>query len=123
MGVGLGGSFYWQPGGSSDMGGSPWGQSMLEQNTPTAFYRYGVQNGIPDDNSSFSRWFKQQFPSVQTGYNAYTISNPLSANITDYLNSLGGFDEWYRRYMKEAPQVRGLDPSSRGGGPVRWVGR
>lgn len=124
MGVGLGGSFYWQPGNpATDMGSSPWGQSMLEQSPSTAFYRYGVGIGVPDNQSAFSRWFKQQYPSVQTGYQAYTVSNPLTANITDYLNSLGGFNDWYRQFQSLAPQLRGEDAGSRGGGPVRWVGR
>lgn len=128
MGVGLGGttnpSFYYQPGDpQTDMGNSDWGKAMLEQSPNTAYYRRGQQLGIPDDNTGFGRWFKNQFPNMQLGYQAYTVSNPLTANITDYTNSLGGFAEWYKKYKRESPQVRGEDAASRGGGPARWVGR
>src|SRR5688572_966179 len=123
MPMGLGGSPWWQPGMDSQYGGNQtdWGRSMLEQSPQTAWYRFGREMGVPDDQSGFSRWFAQQYPQYQQGYNAYTVSNPLTANIVDYTNSLGGYDQWYRQYMNNAPQIRGLQPASRGGGPTRWV--
>ncbi len=60
---------------------------------------------------------------MKTGYDAYTVSKGLDANIGDYLQSLGGYDDWYQKFMQSAPQLRGLDPSGRGGGPVRWTNR
>lgn len=125
MGVGLGGNnFYWNPSAPETQGsGSDWGRSILEAAPQAAYYRYGQEIGIPDDQSGFARWFRQQFPQFQTGYQAYTASRPETANITDYSRSLGGYDAWMRQYQQLAPQLRGEDPGSRGAGPVRWVGR
>lgn len=138
MGVGLGGSMapstsfapafnYWNPEMSSpngyDYGGTDWGQMMLEQSPQTFYYRMGAQMGIPDDNSAFSRWFNQQYGQFLQGYNAYTVSDPINANLEDYSKTLGGYDDWHQRFMDLAPQVRGEDPGSRGAGPVRWIGR
>jgi hypothetical protein len=128
MPLGLGGSPYWSPGqftgpGGYDYGGTPWGGQMLEASPETAYYRYGRGLGVADDGSAFSRWFRQQYPQAQLGYQAYTVSDPLNANIQGYLGTLGGFDDWLRRFRAQAPQLRGLDPASRGGNPVRWIGR
>lgn len=120
MPLGLGGSPYWTPGQANDYGNTPWGNAMLEQNPSTAIYRYGRTMGVPDDNSGFARWFGQQAPRINTGYNAYTVSNPLTANIQDYLGTLGGYDDWMRRYLAEAPQLRGESRSRAGAGPMRW---
>lgn len=123
MPLGVGGSPWWTPGSDSPYGGNQtaWGRSMLESSPQTAWYRFGRTMGVPDDGSAFSRWFSSQYPQFQQGYNAYTVSDPLNANIVDYLNSLGGYQDWYRQFQAQAPQLRGLNPGSRGGGPVRWV--
>lgn len=119
---------YWSPNQWSDPNtGQSWsdtqyGDIMREQNLPVAYYRYGRELGIPDDGSAFSRWFSQQFPQVNTGYAAATIDNPYLM-VQPYLNSLGGYDNWYRQFMNMAPQLRGEDPSGRGAGPVRWIPR
>lgn len=126
MPLGLGGNtnFYYTPQPPATSGGNTQlGQLMLEQNPATAYYRYGAQIGVPDNNSGFSRWFRQQFPNFQLGYNAFTVDNPFTANIQDYANSLGGYDAWMRQYRALAPQLRGEDWSSRGAGPSRWIAR
>lgn len=126
MPLGLGGSNYWNPQGPADPYGgddTQWGRTIQEQNPDAAYYRYGRNIGVADDNSAFSRWFKQQFPQANLGYKAFSVSNPLTANIVDYMKSLGGYDDWFRQFSQQAPQLRGLDPSSRGGGPSRWISR
>lgn len=126
MPLGLGGnpSFYYTPPPPNlDFANSDWGLGMMEDDPSAAFYRYGQTIGIPDDQSGFGRWFRQQFPQFNTGYHAYTISNPVTADIRSYAESLGGYDQWMRQYNKLAPQMRGEDPASRGAGPVRWIGR
>jgi len=137
VGVGVGGVGYGNPGNSntnvwnwagsgsiSDYGGlAPVGQNILEQNIPTAFARYKASLGVKDDSSPFARWMNQQVNRYATGYGNYTASNPLTANLGDYNATLGGYDAWMREFLRQAPQIRGLDPSSRGGGPARWVSR
>lgn len=118
---------YWNPQqsvtGPYDYGTTQWGKSMLEQSPETAIYRYGRAMGIPDDQSDFSRWFKQRYQDVLGGYKAYTVSNPYDANITSYLNTLGGVQDWQRRYAMQAPSMRGINPAAAGAGPARWIGR
>ncbi len=128
MALGLGGSPYWEPGrytgpGGIDYGTTPWGGQILEQNPDVAYYRYGREMGVPDDNSAFGQWFRRQFPQFNLGYGAYTVSNPLEANIVDYTKSLGGYGDWMRQYQAQDPRLRGEDPSARGAGPARWIGR
>jgi hypothetical protein len=123
MPMGLGGSPYWNPTGAFGQNVAPIGQHLWEQNPDIAYYSWGRSLGVPDDNSAFGRWFAQQFPQFQKGYGAFTAENPLTANITDYANSLGGFDDWNRRFMAQDPRLRGEEPSSRGAGPSRWIGR
>jgi hypothetical protein len=133
MGVGIGGNPYgyspwYQPNpsygsGYTDTGLAPVGKSILEQAPDTGWYRYGRQLGVGDDNSAFSQWFKKQYPSFQQGYQSYTTDNPLTANITDYTNSLGGIDQWLRQFHMMDPRLRGLSPGERGGGPARWLMR
>jgi hypothetical protein len=118
---------YWSPGAWNSPQGYDWGNTQYgeitkEQNPDTAYYRYGRELGVQDDNSAFSRWFSQQFPQVQQGYNAATISNPYLL-IDPYMQSLGGYQDWYQKYMALAPQLRGEDQSSRGAAPVRWIAR
>lgn len=124
---------YWSPGQFAGPGGYDWGGSHLggqtqygeitkEQNLPAAYYRYGRELGVPDDGSAYSRWFRQQFPDVVLGYNAATISDPF-LTIDPYLQQQGGYDEWLRRFLNQAPQLRGEDPSRRGAPPVRWIAR
>jgi hypothetical protein len=118
---------YWNPNMGSqdgfDYGGTQWGQLMLEQDPQTFYYRMGAAMGVPDNQSAFAKWFKSQFPQFQQGYNAYTVSDPLHANLSDYAASLGGPETFLRQFQDMAPQLRGEDPGSRGGGPSRWVGR
>ena len=128
MPMGIGGSPYWSPGQTNYTGGYDWGDTglgrqMLEQNQDVAYYRYGRELGIDDDNSGFSRWFAQQFPAWAKGYGAYSISDPLQANIPDYNAGLGNYGDWLNRYQAQDARLRGEDPSSRGAGPSRWIPR
>lgn len=124
MPLGLGGSPWWTPGQAQqqpeDFGDTPWSRGIREQEPQSAWYRYGRQMGVPDDDSAFSKWFGNQYPNYRQGYAAWTQSNPFG-NIDEYTNTLGGFDKWYEEFSRKAPQLRGLDPGSRGGGPTRWV--
>lgn len=128
MPSGFSGSQYWSPNQFTGPGGYDWGNTdlgliLLEQSPETAFYRYGRQMGIPDDNSGFARWFANQFQDFAKGYSAYTVSDPINANIRDYTSGLGGYDDWMQRYQMTDQRVRGEDPSSRGAGAARWIGR
>lgn len=119
---------YWNPGqyqgpGGYDYGTTPWGNQILEDNPSVAYYRYGRTIGVPDNGSAFGRWFSQQFPQFNTGYGAYVASNPVDASIQGYARSLGGYDEWMRRFMAQDQRIRGLEPAARGGGPARWISR
>jgi len=118
---------YWYEGKYTDPTGQDWGDTQYgdmtrEQAPQAAYYRYGVNLGIPDDNSAYSQWFKQQYPDVYTGYQAATISNPYLL-INDYLNSLGGQSDWLRRFMDLAPQLRGENQARAGAGTVRFINR
>jgi hypothetical protein len=124
MGVGLGGSPYYTPQYNPfGYNSSPLTQQIWEQNPDVAYYSYGRTLGIPDDNSAFSRWFAQQQPKFTLGYGAYSAENPFTANIVDYTNSLGGFDAFLHQFNALDPRLTGQDPSSRGAGPSRWIGR
>lgn len=124
MGVGLGGSpYYTPPPGSFGQGITPVGNTIWEQNLPTAYYSYGRSLGVPDDQSAFSRWFANQYGRFQQGYGAYTAQQPLTANVIDYARGLGDYGSWMRQFMNQDPRLRGLDPGARGGGPARWVMR
>ncbi len=120
-------SFYYNPNNlpanGQNYANTDWGRLMLEQNPQTAYYRQGQAMGVPDDQSAFGRWFRQQYPQFQQGYNAYTISDPVHADIRTYAASLGGLPDWQRQFMNLAPSLRGEDPASRGGGPTRWISR
>jgi hypothetical protein len=121
---GFGASPYFTPQASPfGAGSSPLSNILWEQNPDVAYYSWGRSLGIPDDNSGFSRWFASQLPKFGLGYGAYTAQNPITANIVDYANSLGGFGDWQNQFLAQDPRIRGEDPSSRGGGPARWVGR
>ncbi len=118
---------YWSVGqwagpGGYDWGSTQYGQMTKEQAPQAAYYRYGVEQGIPDDNSAFSQWFKQQYPQAAMGYQAATISDPY-LTIDPYLQSLGGYNDWLNRFMALAPQLRGEDQSRAGAGTVRFIGR
>ena len=131
MGVGLGGNVagytdpYWNPspttGDNYDWGDTDFGRMIQEQNTNVAYNRKRVELGIGGPDSGFGRWFAGQFPQFQLGYGSETASHPLTTNVVDYLNSLGGPEDWQRRYMNTNPMLRGEDAGSRGGGPVRWI--
>ena len=119
---------YWNSGqflgpGGIDYGTTPWGNQIIEDNPNVGYYRYGRQMGVPDDGSAFGRWFAQQYPQFNLGYGAYVASNPVDASLQGYTAQLGGYQDWLRRFNAQAPQLRGLDPSARGGGPARWIMR
>lgn len=135
MGVGLGGVGFGSPGNSNsnfwnwaqgqNVGWNdlaPVGQTILEQNIPTAFSNWKRGLGVADSANPFSRWLDQQVNRYALGYNNYTAANPITANLGGYNATLGSYDDWYREFMKQAPQLRGRDDASRGAGPVRWVG-
>lgn len=119
---------YWTPNGYKDpytntsWSDTTYGDQSRELAPDAAYYRYGVTSGVPDDGSAFSRWFKQQYGDVYRGYQAATIDNPYLM-IDPYLNSLGGYNQWIQRYLSQAPQLRGEDPSSAGAGVVRVIPR
>jgi hypothetical protein len=123
----VGGSPWWSPtpqtGSYTDTNLPDWSKIMLEQSPQTGWYRYGRELGVGDDNSAFSQWFKKQYPQFQQGYDAYSVSNPMTANITDYANSLGGMDQWMRQFQSMDPRLKGESPGDRGGGPSRWIMR
>jgi len=143
MGVGIGGNYgtwtplasptttaapsytspYWNNNYPNDMGNSPLGQTLAEQDPQTFYYRYGRSIGVPDDQSAFGRWFAQQYGNFKQGYDAYTFSDPFNASIGNYAAGLGNYNDWLARFNQLAPQLRGLDAASRGGGPARWVAR
>lgn len=131
MGVGIGGSptgantanfWNWAGGMMPSYGGSTdIGKTILENSIPTNFFQYKHGLGVADDDSAFSRWFNQQLGNYTLGYNAYTAAQPLTANLGSYDASLGGFDAWKQKFLQSDPSLRGLDQSSRGAGPVRWL--
>lgn len=92
---------------------TPYGTLMRQQNLPQAFYAYGRQQGIPDDQSGFSRWFNQQYPNFNAGFAAATMENPY-ITIDEYTPTLGGYDDWKRRFNQMAPQLRGENHSNYG---------
>lgn len=119
---------FWSPGqfagpGGYDWGGTDLGLILQEQSPDVAYYRRGRELGIPDDNSAFSRWFQQQYGDYLKGYGAYTVSDPINANIRDYTAGIGGYDDFKRKFQMNDQRVRGEDPSSRGGGAARWINR
>ena len=118
---------YWNPGSFTSPEGYDWGSTQYgeitkEQAPQAAYYRHITQLGVPDDGSAFSRWVRQEFPNVQLGYNAATISNPY-LTIDPYMQSLGGYNDWMRRFMAQAPQLRGENQSRAGAGALRWIVR
>lgn len=124
MPLGINGSPYFNPAYNPfGANSSPIGRQIWEQAPDVGYYSYGRSLGVPDDTSAFSQWFSKQFPKFQQGYGAYTAENPLTANLPDYANSLGGYDDWYRRFTQQDPRLRGIDPSGRGAGSARWVMR
>lgn len=100
---------------------TPSGRQIREQNLPQAWYSYGRQQGIPDSGTDpFGRWFSQQYPQYNSGYAAATMENPY-INIDEYTPTLGGYDDWKRRFQNVAPQVRGEQPADYGS-TTKWLG-
>ena len=100
--------------GSQNWFSTPYGTEFREQNPQSAWYAYGRSLGVPDNQSAFSRWFNQQYPVFQQGYAAASQENPY-INIDQYLNSLGGLQNWQRQFNAMAPSMRGENPSLYGG--------
>ena len=114
---------YWSPGQyvppGTNYANTQWGQGMLEASPETAIYRYMRGLGYSDDQSPFARWLKERYGDIMQGYKAYTVDNPLNANIQGYLNSLGS--DWQRQFGMQAPSARGIDMAAWGSGPSRWI--
>lgn len=117
-------SSFYNPGQYAPSEGSwyntPYGTMVRQQNMPQAWYAYGRQQGIPDDNSGFARWFQQQYPTFNSGFAAATMENPY-ITIDEYTPTLGGYADWMRRFNQMAPQLRGENPSNYGN-VTRWLG-
>jgi hypothetical protein len=129
MPLGAGGDFgytspYWNPNQfNPDFGGSQWGGAMLEKDPRTAVYRYMRTIGAPiEDRTPFAQWLQNEYGNILTGYNAYTVSNPLQATIGGYLNTLPGLEGFQRRFNQQAPSLRGVNYAGAGAGPARWIG-
>ena len=129
MPLGTGGGFgysspYWSPNQfSNDYGNTPWGAAMLEKDPRTAVYRYMRTIGAPiEDRTPFGQWLQNEYGNILTGYNAYTVSNPMQATIQGYLGTLPGLGDFQRRFNQQAPSQRGINMAGYGAGPARWIG-
>lgn len=99
---------------------TPMGTQQREQNMPAAWYAYGRNLGIPDNNSAYGRWFNQQQPLYAAGFASASMENPYM-RIDDYNASLGNYQDWQSRFNAMAPQTRGENPGNYGN-VTRWLG-
>ncbi len=99
---------------------TPLSNQLREQNMSAAWYAYGRQLGIPDDQSAYGRWFNQQQPLYNAGFASASMENPY-LRLSDYNASLGNYNDWSSRFKAMAPQLRGENPGQYGN-VTRWLG-
>jgi hypothetical protein len=99
---------------------TPMGNQQREQNMTAAWYAYGRQLGVPDDQSAYGRWFNQQQPLYNAGFASASMENPY-LRLDDYNATLGNYQDWSSRFNAMAPQLRGENPGNYGN-VTRWLG-
>lgn len=120
-------NFYWQPGSTApngtDYGQTPIGDNLAESSPEAAYMRYGQNMGVGGGNSDFDRWFRDQYGPALTGYRQQLITDPMNTRLQSYLSGLGGYQDWYNRYLAQTTaRQRGEDYSTYAP-QTRWVPR
>ena len=120
---------WWSPNqysgpGGYDWGSTPYGQTASEQAPEAAWLRYGSSIGAGGSESSFDRWFRQQFGNAMTGYQAATISNPL-LDIQTYFSpqNFGNLDYWTNLFQQQTTPGQRGESFAQYAAPVRWIPR
>lgn len=100
--------------------GSPWQSTYLDTTPEAAWVRWGAANGIPQNDSTFGRWFRSQFARSQEGYSAAVGTN---GNLL-YQQYLGGIDPNALRSQFEQQSASARGENRRALAPVsRWQNR
>lgn len=68
----------------------------------------------------FSRFVRNQYGNAYQGFQAALGTNPNLNFMTQYLPGLGGEQYFRNRFQSQAPQLRGEQPGTLGGGRLRW---
>lgn len=112
------GSLY---GGNQNMWGAPIisgpGDSLMNQNPQSAFYRF--TSPFAGGQDAYSQYVQNQFGNVNRGFQAAQMTNP-DIRFDDYYNGLGGNDFFRRQYNLLSARDRGLSPANYGAGGFRW---
>jgi len=103
-------STYGAPNGD-DYRTSPISKRLYEQAPNVAFYDYMARQGVEDNDTAFSRYFRSQFPNLQLAYGAATAKNPY-LDIGSFMDTLGGAQGFKDRFKDLAPQQRGEQAST-----------
>ena len=111
-----------QYGQTQDWVNTPVSENMREQNQRLAFNYYGNQQGIPENDSAFSRWFYEtQFPRFQSAQGMALMNNPM-LTVDQFISTLPGMDRLRAQFQALSPQARGAQYSVYGPN-VRWINR
>src|SRR5690606_6773917 len=107
---------------TQDWYNTPISQAIREQNPRLAFNAWGARQGIPENDSTFSRWFNEtQFPRFQSAMGQATLYNPL-LTIDQFLATLPSYQQLQSQFAALSPSARGANYSQYA--PVaRWINR
>lgn len=101
---------------------TPVSENMREQNQRLAFNYYGNRQGIPENDSAFSRWFYEtQFPRFQSAHGMAVMDNPMMT-IDQFLGTLPGMQSLRSQFQSLSPQARGAQYNTYAPN-VRWINR
>lgn len=108
---------------NQDWYSTPIGENIREQNPRLAFNAWGARQGIGENDTTFSRWFQEQFPRFQSAYGQATMYNP-TMTIDDFLATLPGRGQLQNQFRALSPMARGAGQAFGQYSPVsRWINR
>jgi hypothetical protein len=117
-------SLYYNGGGygqSQNWYNSPVSGNIRETNPELAYASYGSRAGVGDNNTTFSRWFQQQYPRFQRAHGQAIMDNP-TMTMDQFLATLPQQRELRAEYESQSPLARGAQ-YSQFGPPARWIPR
>ena len=93
------------------------GQSLMNQNPQSAFFRWTSPYAGGQD--AFSNYTQGQFGNVNRGFQAAQMTNP-DIRFDDYFNSLGGRQFFQSQFNRLGARERGLNTPGYGAGRFSW---
>lgn len=107
---------------TQDWYNTPISANIREQNPRLAFNAWGGRNGIPENDSTFSRWFnEQQFPRFQSAHGQAILHNP-TLTMDQFLATLPNQQMLRNQFAALSPTARGAEYQQYAPNP-RWINR